>query len=232
MTYFTAIDRCLQNMSSVLCVFEHVIDQVKQDIPGLTTLSIRGDNAGCYSGTAAIIARQVICASADIYLKRADFSEPQRGNDQADRDIAVATSCLKAYTNRGGNLINAKSIKEALVESFGNLSGCKTSVIAVDESKCYLPNMKIEGITKYHSVAFNDKSITLWQYFDIGSGKSKNLTDCKCILHTTVILPFSDNQKTNKEILMKSTLSSAIFFCSVDSCAATFDNEEELMNHE
>ncbi|CAF4841424.1 unnamed protein product, partial [Rotaria sp. Silwood2] len=144
----------------------------------------------------------------------------------------VAKSCLKAYTNRGGNLINAKSIKEALDESFGNLSGCKTSVIAVDESKCILPNMKIEGIKKYHSVAFNDKSITLWQYFDIGSGKSKNLTDCKCILYTTVILPFSDTQKTNKEFLMKSTLSSAIFFCSVDSCSATFDNEEQLMDHE
>ncbi|CAF0890955.1 unnamed protein product [Rotaria sordida] len=31
---------------------------------------------------------------------------------------------------------------------------------------------------------------------------------------------------------MKSTLSSAIFFCSVDSCSATFDNEEKLMDHE
>ncbi|CAF0916654.1 unnamed protein product [Rotaria sordida] len=70
------IDRCLQNMSSVLCIFEHVIDQIKQDLSDLTTLYIRSDNAGCYSGTAAIISCQVICASADICLKRADFSEP------------------------------------------------------------------------------------------------------------------------------------------------------------
>ncbi|CAF3828684.1 unnamed protein product [Rotaria sp. Silwood1] len=123
-------------------------------------------------------------------------------------------------------------MKEALDESFLNLSDCKISVIAVDEFKCVLPKMKIEGITKYHSVAFNDKSITLWQYFDISSGKSKNLTDCKWTLHTTVIIPFSDSQKPNKEFLMKSTLSSAIFFCSVDSCSTTFDNEEELMDHE
>ncbi|CAF0782273.1 unnamed protein product [Rotaria sordida] len=70
------IDRCLQNMSSVRCIFERVIDQIKQDLSDLTTLYIRSDNAGCYSGTAAIISRQVICASAGICLKRADFSEP------------------------------------------------------------------------------------------------------------------------------------------------------------
>ncbi|CAF4535520.1 unnamed protein product [Rotaria sp. Silwood2] len=232
MTYFTAIDRCLQDMSSVLCVFEHVIDQIKIDLPNLSTLYTRSDNAGCYAGTAVILTRQVICAADDICLKRTDFNEPQRGKDQADRDIAVAKSCLKAYTNRGGNLVNAKSIKEALDESFGSLSGSKTSVIAIDESKCILPQIKIEGITKYHSVAFDDKSITFWQYFDIGCGKSKNFTGFKCTLQTSAILPFSDTQNTNKEFLMKSTLSSAIFFCSVDSCSATFDNEEQLMDHE
>jgi len=109
-TYFTAIDRCLQDMSSVLCVFEHVIDQIKMDLPNLTTLYTRSDNAGCYAGTAAIISRQVICDSADIRLKRTDFSEPQRGKDQADRDIAVAKSCLKAYTDRGGNLMNLLAV--------------------------------------------------------------------------------------------------------------------------
>jgi len=112
------------------------------------------------------------------------------------------------------------------------LSGSKTSVIAIDESKCILPKIKIEGITKYHSVAFDDKSITFWQYFNIGGGMPKNLTDYKCTLQTTVILPFSDTQNTNKEFLMKSTLSSAIFFCSIDACSATFDNEEQLMEHE
>ena len=216
MTYFTAIDRCLQDMSSVLCVFEHVIDEIKTDLPHLNTLYTRSDNAGCYSGSAVIMSRQIICAAADIFLKRTDFSEPQRGKDQADRDIAVAKSCLKAYTNRGGNLINAKSIKEALDESFGNLPGSKTSVIAVDESKCFLPKIKIEGITKYHSFAFTNNSITFWQYFDIGDGKSKNLTDGKCTLQTAVILRFSDTQNTHKEFLTKSTLSSAIFFCSTD----------------
>jgi hypothetical protein len=147
-TYFTALDRCLQDMASVLCVFEHVLNQIKTDVPNLTTLYTRSDNAGCYVGTSVIMARKFICDSADICLKRTDFSEPQRGKDQADRDIAVAKSCIKAYVNRGGNVVNAASIKEALDQSFGNLSGSKTSVIAVDEKKCILPQIKIEGITK------------------------------------------------------------------------------------
>ncbi|CAF1498775.1 unnamed protein product [Adineta steineri] len=197
-TYFTALDRCLQDMSSVLCVFEHVIDQIKSDLPNLTTLYTRSGNAGCYSGTAAIMARQMICSGADIELKRTDFSEPQRGKDQADRDIAVAKSCLKAYSNRGGNLLNADSIKQVLDESFGSLPNCKTSVLAVDESKCILPKIKIEGITKYHSVQFSKNSITFWQYFDIGIGKSKTLTNSGCTLYTTVIQPFTDADITNR----------------------------------
>jgi hypothetical protein len=144
----------------------------------------------------------------------------------------VAKSCLKAYSNRGGNLINAESIKQALDESFGSLPNCKTSILAVDESKCILPKIKIEGITKYHSVQFDKNSIIFWQYFDIGIGKSKKLTNSGCTLYTTVIQPFTDAKITNRQFLTKSTLSPTIFFCSNDSCFASFDNEEQLMVHE
>ncbi|CAF1529360.1 unnamed protein product [Adineta ricciae] len=86
-TYFTVIDSCLKDMSSVVCVFEHVLDKIKRDVPNLTALYTRSDNAGCYSGTAVIMARQMICLGADFGLKRTDFSEPQRGKDRAGRDI-------------------------------------------------------------------------------------------------------------------------------------------------
>lgn len=110
MTYFTAIDRCLQDMASVLCVFEYVLKQVKQDLPDLNNLYTRSDNAGCYAGAAVILSRPTICSRVGICLKRTEFSEPQRGKDQADRDIAVAKSCLKAYTSRGGNLMIAHTV--------------------------------------------------------------------------------------------------------------------------
>ena len=157
MTYFTANDRCLQDMPSVLCIFEHVINQIKKDLPGLTMLYTRCDNAGCYAGTLASISHQAICANAGIYLKRTDFSESQRNKDQADGNIVVAKSCLKAYANHDGNLINAESTKEAFEQSFGNLSDSKTIVIAVNESNCILQKTKIEGITNYYLVQFNQR---------------------------------------------------------------------------
>ena len=95
-------------------------------------------------------------------LKRTDFSEPQpqRGKDQADRDIAVVKSYLKAHTSRGNNLMNAKSIKDALYQSLGSLPGSKTCVMSINEARCVLPKVKIPDITKYHSIAFDENIAT------------------------------------------------------------------------
>lgn len=232
MTYFTAIDRCLQDMASVLCVFEHVIGEIRKDVPHLNTLFTRSDNAGCYSGSAVILTREKICSDVGIYLKRTDFSEPQRGKDQADRQIAVAKACLKAYSNRGGNLMNAESIKQALDDSFGGMQNCKTSIIVVDESKCVLPKIKIDGITKYHSIAFDNESVTFWQYFDIGNGKSLKLKQFQYVLYKKVVQPFNNIQKQNKSFMMKTNSVGTVFFCSVDSCVGSFETQEELMLHE
>lgn len=232
LTYFTAIDRCLQDMASVLCVFEHVIDQMRKDVPHLNTLYTRSDNAGCYSGSAVIMTREKICSNAGIYLKRTDFSEPQRGKDQADREIAVAKSCLQAYTNHGGNLLDANSIKKALDDSISGTKNCKTSVIVIDESKCVLPKIKIDGITKYHSAAFDQNLITFWQYFNIGNGKSLKIKHFQYVLCKSVVKPFNNLQNKNKPFEIKNNSIATVFFCSTDSCSGSFETEDELILHE
>ena len=65
-TYFTAIDRCLQDMSSVLCVFDCVLNQIKKDFPNINSLYTRSDNAGCYAGAAVILCRPLICSRLGI----------------------------------------------------------------------------------------------------------------------------------------------------------------------
>lgn len=231
-TYFTTIDRCLQDMGSVLCVFECVLNQIKIDFPNIHSLYTRSDNAGCYAGAAVILCRPLICSRLGISLNRTDFSEPQRGKDQADRDIAVAKSCLKAYVNRGNNLINAGSIKDALDQSFGNLSGSQTCVITIDESKCILPKVKIPDITKIHSIAFDNNLATLWQYFNIGNGKSKVVSQLELDLSYLIQQPFSDVQHTRREFTSTSRSSTAVFFCSENGCSGSFDNEDDLIEHE
>ena len=232
MTYFTAIDRCLQDMSSVLCVFEHVLEQIKRDLPHLDTIYTRSDNAGCYAGAAVVMARPLLAAQAGIQLKRTDFNEPQRGKDQADRDTAVAKSCLRAFTNRGGNLTCARSIKEALDGSLGAFSGARTSVISIEESKCHLPTVKVDGITKYHSVEFCGTSAIFWQYFDIGKGKPYDLPKRNFISRMINEQPFSDGRSPKDQFLSTSASHKLVYFCSDDGCSATFDNEASLMEHE
>ncbi|CAF3215870.1 unnamed protein product [Rotaria sp. Silwood2] len=174
-------------MAAVLCVFEHVLAQIRKELPHLSALYTRSDNAGCYAGASVIMAQSALCSRAGIFLKRTDFSEPQRGKDQADRDSAVAKSCLRAYTNRGGNIKSAISIKEALDGSLGCLSGSKTSVIAIDERKCVLPKTKIPEITKYHSVEFADSLATFWQYFNIACISPKSTQPCPRLTQFTLL---------------------------------------------
>ena len=232
MTYFTAIDRCLQDMSSMLCVFEHVLKQVKQDLPHLNTIYTRSDNAGCYAGAAVVMARPLLAAQAGIQLKRTDFNEPQRGKDQADRGTAVAKSCLRAFINRGGNVTCARSIKEALDGSLGALSGAKTSVISIEEGKCHLPTVKVDGITKYHSVEFCGASAVFWQYFDIGKGRSYDLPKRNFISQMINEQPFSNGRSPKDQYFSISTSPKLVYFCSDDGCSATFDSHESLMEHE
>jgi hypothetical protein len=232
MTYFTAIDRSLQDMSSVLCVFEHVLKQIKQDLPHLNAIYTRSDNAGCYAGAAVVMARPLLAAQVGIQLKRTDFNEPQRGKDQADRDTAVAKSCLRAFINRGGNLTCARSIKEALDGSLGALSGAKTSVIFIEEAKCHLPTVKVDGITKFHSVEFCGTSAVFWQYFDIGKGKPYDLPKRNFISHMMNEQPFSDGRSPKDRYLSTSASPKLVYFCPEDGCSATFDTEASLVEHE
>ena len=76
MTYFTAIDRCPQDMISVLTVCNHVLKQIRKDFPRMKGLYTRSDNAGCYSGAAVILGRQQLCTDLRFELKRTDFNEP------------------------------------------------------------------------------------------------------------------------------------------------------------
>jgi hypothetical protein len=58
-TYVTFLDNCTQDTYAVLCIFKHVLEQVRVDFPGATTIYDRSDNAGCYS-TANCIAGKLI----------------------------------------------------------------------------------------------------------------------------------------------------------------------------
>ena len=48
--YFTAMYRCEQGTGDVISLADVVLDQFKQDEPGIKRLLTKSDNAGCYHG--------------------------------------------------------------------------------------------------------------------------------------------------------------------------------------
>lgn len=105
-------------------------------------------------------------------------------------------------------------------------------MITVDESKCILPKIKIPDITKFHSVAFDKNIVTFCQYYDIGSGRSKILPQSEFIPKFSIQQSFSNVQHARREFTLKSISSAAVYFCSDNACSGSFDNEDDLIEHE
>jgi hypothetical protein len=78
-TYITLVENCIQDAYAVLCVFKHVLIQLMKDFPTINTIYDRSDNAGCYANINVNLGKAAIAKELGIFLKRSDFSEPQRG---------------------------------------------------------------------------------------------------------------------------------------------------------
>ena len=95
--YFTAIYRCDQDVIDTLCVAEHVLKEIQKDHPNIKQLFRKTDNAGCYSGNSVAEIEYSICRQNGFTLLWHDYSEPQKGKDQADRESAVAKKYMNGY---------------------------------------------------------------------------------------------------------------------------------------
>ena len=235
-TYFTAIDSCRQDMESILCIFENLLFQIQKDFPYITDLYTRSDNAGCYSGASALLGRYFVAKNLGFRLVRTDFNEPQRGKDQPDRETAVFKEYVRAWTNRGNDLINAKSIKTAFDSNPRSSVTSKCAVLDIDTENTEIKHLKLKNVTKYHSAEFADGEVRLWNYFDIGVGKTEKLPESFDFVSACKIdEPFDASLVQNKDYQPKISRpfsDDKVFFCSHSNCTATFDSEAELATHE
>ena len=131
-TYFTFINQCNQDMLATSSVFKHDLGQFNIDFPEIKSIHCRNDNAGCYSGASAIMAKKEICDSVGIKLESIDFNVAQKGKDQCDRDGAVAKRKICTYVNEGHDVTSATEVKEAVDAPPGILKNSKSCVIEID----------------------------------------------------------------------------------------------------
>ena len=88
-------------MLATSSVFKHDLEQFNIDFTEIKSIHCRNDNAWCYSGPSAIMAKKEICESVGIKLESIDFNEAQKGKDQCDSDGAVAKRKIRTYVKEG-----------------------------------------------------------------------------------------------------------------------------------
>ena len=229
--YFTVLERCDQNMASTLSVADHVLNKFSADYPYIKNLSIKSDNAGCYAGNSSAEVSYRICAEKGIKLLRYDYSEPQKGKDQADRESALVRRNIQAYVNSGHDVVCASDIKDA-ISYRGAVNGC-VSIVSVNPSRSKVTASKIPNIKAYHSVKYQEDGMILWKYYNIGPGHftpyqnvdfSSGIVveeDFVKIAHDTVELhPGTDTRSYHN-----------VFFCTDTECISTFKTNHELQDH-
>jgi hypothetical protein len=117
-TYITLIENCKQDGYAVLCIFKHVLNQIKLDFTGVSKIYDRSDNAACYSAANVIAGKAAICEDLGMKLLHTEFNEPQRGKDQCDRDSAVIKKHVRSIMESGQDMCTANQICEAIL-AFG-----------------------------------------------------------------------------------------------------------------
>ena len=241
LVYFTVIFRCEQDMLSTLNVAHHVLQQYNIDNPQynidnpqVKKLLIKSDNAGCYSAGSAFQAEWKICKTLGITLKRHDFNEPQCGKDQCDRESAIARKLMRACVDGGNNILNANDIKSAILYKSG-VPNSKVSVIEIDKSVSSTTSVKIANSQSIHSTEFSDNHMTVWHYYQIGSGKRVEYSEVEFASGVEIVSPFVSNKNANQQTMASSQRQdraySDLLFCTVPGCKDSFRTVEDLDDH-
>ena len=229
-TYFTALDNCDQDLVDTLCITDHVLCEMKKDVPDLQTLYRKSYNADCYAGNSVAEIEYSLCKKYDTNLLRHDYNEPQCGKDQADRDSAVAKKFLNAYIHSGNDCSSANDIQKGILHNGGS-NNLTVSVAETDKLASQMSQSKIRNIHSYHSVSFNERCVTFWQYFQCGNGKNVDYSELTFKSGLIALVPFKSSIQQTGTFSSKKHLdrdSCNLYFCTKTRCIDTFSSQEEL----
>ena len=97
---------------------EHILRNLKNDHPEITTAYFRQDNAGCYKSAAMLAACPLMQKTTGINVRRVDFSDPQGGKASCDRKAAT----IKAH------VLTADDFRDAILSNNG-VRGVRVAVV-------------------------------------------------------------------------------------------------------
>ena len=151
--YYTVVYRCEQSLEDTLCIFENVPKEIVKDLPGVTSIIMKSDNASCYHANYSAELNHLLCKRENMKLLRYDFNGPQKGKDQCDREAAPAKNQLRAYVEACNDIQSAEDIYDTLHYANG-LTNSKVCVAEIDTDK------QMSGVIKPKMSAHSIQSFT------------------------------------------------------------------------
>ena len=105
-------ESCPQDSVAVTVILQDVFVTFKEQRPELEKVYCKQDNAGCYHCVSTIVGSTSASGVLGIKVERFDFSDPQGGKGEADRQPATIKGHISIYLNEG----HTAQMKEAIVK--------------------------------------------------------------------------------------------------------------------
>ena len=97
LTFVHLFQSCPQDSVAVTAILQDVIEMLKERRPQLQKVYCKQDNAGCYHCGSTIVGSRLNSLS-DVKVERFDFSDPQGGKGEADRQAATIKGHISMCT--------------------------------------------------------------------------------------------------------------------------------------
>ena len=244
-----------QDSLYVLAIMDDdVIEKLKIAIPGLKSISLRQDNAGCYHSAATILGVHQLAIKHNVSM-RMDFSDPQGGKGPCDRKAANIKNHMRSFLNSGHDISNAEDMQSA-IQSNGGIRGVATVLcgsLTIPDPK---PFPKWGGVSFINDIQMHTEGMRVWRAYGVGDGKEvqhsnfalKENIELPSLVKITDVL--RDNlifcnviprkQQTVKEKIGENsnneeasdTDEDTLFTCPEDGCVRTFRRFSSLQKHQ
>jgi hypothetical protein len=161
---------CPQDSVAVTAILQDVLVTLKEQRPELEKVYCTQDNAGCYHCGSTIVGSTSASKVLGVNVERLDFSDPQGGKGEADRQAATIKGQIGIYLNEGHDVNSAAQMKEA-IESNGGIPGVTLKYVKIPEISSNKPMIKWDGMSTLNNFQFHPSGVKAWKAYKIGPGK-------------------------------------------------------------
>jgi hypothetical protein len=227
-----------QDSNCILGIADSVFSFISKNFEN-TQINIRSDNAGCYHSQDVVCLLPLFSNKNNIKLGSYHFSEPQLGKDICDRKISVLKKVILQFINDGNDVTNIKEMFKALTSS-RILKDTVVFACKINNSLDLKKKISFEGISKYHSIEYDEEKIKFFRYYNIGKGIEIDVKDLintdyqsvKTLVNNASLEITQDSSSDfiTHNLTLKGKKSEIFFECS--ECEQKFLSEKDLESHE